>query len=61
MPLLSPDDRILGIILELGDLLETEHCHGYANCCACSACRDRSNAPLQAPEPVRQPWESEAA
>ena len=59
--MLSRDDRILGIVLELGDLLEREVCHGYANCCACSACLDRADRPLDAPKPVRQPWESEAA
>lgn len=52
-------DRTLGLLLGLGDLQYKPVCHGYQNCCQCAECVER--ATRQPVEPVRQPWEFEAA
>jgi hypothetical protein len=56
---LSWSARELGFRLGLGDLQDSEICHGYANCCECAECVEREDAPERTGR-VRQPWESAA-
>ena len=60
---LTLTDRILGWNLGLGDLadLDAETCHGYANCCICTDCRERAKNPKQTSEPAKQPWDIPSA
>jgi hypothetical protein len=56
---LSWSARELGLRLGLGDLQDSEICHGYANACVCSECVEREDGPKRV-ERLRQPWESAA-
>jgi len=53
---LSTDDRILGLLLGLGDLAPRDICHGYRHACVCHECKDRA-AGEPARTPAAQPWE----
>jgi hypothetical protein len=58
--MLSVNDRVLGLLLGLGDLDGPELCHGYANGCICGSCCERELAVSELPARVKQPWETAA-
>ena len=44
---LSPDTKLVGLLLGLGDLDAVRGCWSYANCCNCEACKDRETCEEQ--------------
>jgi hypothetical protein len=61
--IITRDDRILGLMLGLGDIVQPPICHGYVNACVCDDCTERQQLANEsvAKLPARQPWEPRKA
>lgn len=59
MQQITRDDRILGLALGIGDIIQPAPCMGYANACVCTDCTERQRlADERSARPApRQPWE----